>query len=133
MNTLDVQLIPMCGYLRYLQVDFTGVILTDNLENVVALSSKGQIMTSNTLIQGNLTRYFIQTSELCYRSEAKHRWSYWIRDNGYICIPIPVKKKRRQPTSLQTELHYPSSTCHDLITVSKQTQFLSLHDILQTM
>ena len=36
--------------------------------------------------------------------------------NLYICTPSTSKIGRRQPTSLQKEVHFSSSTSHDLMT-----------------
>ena len=43
LNITDIQILPICRCLKYLQINWTGIMLNDDMEHCLTLPSKGQI------------------------------------------------------------------------------------------
>ena len=81
LNTTDIQILTMCGSLRYLQVNWLGVILRDDMEHVLTLPSKEHVSvwTDNDKVhlftEPSQNMHSVQGYISSYGSETRqHRW-----------------------------------------------------------
>ena len=110
-NTADIQIIARYRCLKYLQVMWSGILLTHDMEHVILLASRGYISvwTNNDL-------KCIDPKDIDFLSRILHQVMDLTLENTdgatqlktTIAYATPYHLKRRQPTSLSTEVHYSS-------------------------
>ena len=109
MNTADIQILPACRYFRYIQVDWEGLIVTTNMDDVITLPSRRKV-----LVQMNYDLKQIGPREPC------HEWiSSRVPDNV-----IDQNKSTEETTALAL------MTAHTVQSICVKISWVWKHQII---